>query len=98
MSFILRSVFWLGLALLIIQPRGMDLSGSAQQLGATAMETGRTVALDGIGQIACDSIECTGAKFVAQSALKPPAPVADAAAAAVSDAPYPAPPLRRVSL
>lgn len=96
MSFILRSVFWLGLALLIIQPHGMDISGSAKQLGATAMETGRTAALDGIGQIACDSIECAGAKFVAQSALAPPAPIADAAP--VSDAPYPAPPLRRVSL
>ena len=98
MSFILRSVFWLGLALLVIQPHGMDLSGSARQLGATAVENGRAAALDSIDRITCDSLECAGARLVAQSALRPAAPMQDSAEETVANAPYPAAPMRRMSL
>ena len=95
MGFILRSVFWLGLAFLVIQPHGLDLPDAAQQLGASAMETSRAAARDGIDQIVCDTLECTGAKFVAQTALAAPAPASDTEH--VSDAPRPAPAPRRLS-
>lgn len=93
MTFILRSVFWLGLALLVIQPPGADLAGSAKRLGDVAMETGRAAALDGIGQIACEGLECAGAKLVAQAALQPKVPTGQP----VIDAPFPSAPLNRYS-
>jgi len=96
MGFILRSVFWLGLAFLVIQPQGMDLPGAAQQLGTSAMETSRAAARDGIDQIICESLECTGAKFVAQTALAAPSPPTSIVDS-VSDAPHPAPAPRRIS-
>ena len=95
MGFILRSVFWLGLALLVIQPPGADLSGSARQLGSAAMETGRSAALDGIGRITCDSFECAGAKLVAEATLQPQPEIAVPAGVTVADAPFPTAPLNR---
>ena len=92
--FLLRSVFWLGLALLFIHPPGTDFAGSAARLGTAAVETGRAAALEGIGQVKCDSFECAGAKLIAQSALTPAAALAAPAAPAMP-APYPAPPLVR---
>ena len=67
--FLFRSAFWLGLALLITQPHGFGLFDSAEKLGTAAVETGRSVALDSLDQVACTSMECAGAKLLAQSAL-----------------------------
>jgi len=89
--FLLRSAFWLGLALVVIQPHNFDLAGSAGRIGATAMETGRAAALDGLDQVACTTLECAGAKLVAKSALTTPAQQG----VRVNGAPYPAPPLAR---
>ena len=86
--FLFRSAFWLGLALLIIQPHGFGLVDSAEKLSTAAVEIGRGVALDSLDQVACTSLECAGAKLMAQSALNTPrttAPQAD------PSAPYPAP-------
>lgn len=85
--FLFRSAFWLGLALLIIQPQGFGLAGSVEKLGTAAVETGRTVALDGLDQVACTSMECAGAKLLAQSALSAPRTETQEQ----DPAPYPAP-------
>jgi hypothetical protein len=89
--FLIRTAFWLGLALLVIQPQGVDLAGSAGQIGSAAVETGRSVALDSLDQVTCDSFECAGIKLVARSALAERQPTGEI----VSGAPYPAPPLIR---
>ena len=89
--FLLRSAFWLGLALFIIQPHGMDLAGSAKEIGSKAVETGRTAALSSLDQVTCDNFECAGIKLVARSALAERQP----ASAPIMNAPYPAPPLMR---
>jgi len=86
--FLFRSAFWLGLALLIVQPHGFGFVGSAEKLGTAAVETGRSVALNSLDQVACTSLECAGAKLMAQSALNTSRP---AGAQPVVSAPYPAP-------
>jgi len=91
--FLLRAAFWLGLALLIIQPHGMDIGDTASQLSAAAVETGRTAALDSIDQLVCETIECAGAKVIARSALASSPTAEDR----VIGAPFPAPPLNRMS-
>lgn len=93
MNFLLRTVFWLGLAFLVIQPHGIDLGSSAQQLGDTALATGRSAALDTLKEVACDSFECAGAKLIAEAALTPQRPVEPTVL--VANAPYPAPPINR---
>ncbi len=85
--FLFRSAFWLGLALLIVQPQAFGLLGSAEELGAAAVETGRAAALDGLDQVACASIECAGAKLMAQSALRTQQPELQVK----EPTPYPAP-------
>ena len=90
--FLIRSAFWLGLALLVIQPHG--LFGSAEQLGTAAVETGRNVALNGLDQVSCTSIECAGAKLMAQSALS--ASRQDPQVHATTPYPAPAPAARRI--
>ncbi len=87
--FLLRSTFWLGLVFLVVQPHGMDLTGSADRIGAAALETGRNVARDGLNQVACTTLECAGAKLMAQSVIGPPRPARESE----MSAPYPAPPL-----
>lgn len=91
--FLLRSAFWLGLALLVIQPQGVDLAASAGLIGEKAVETGRAAALEGLDQVTCNSLECAGIKLVAKSALAERQPTGER----VLDAPYPAPPLPRRS-
>ncbi|MBU1176328.1 MAG: hypothetical protein KKH72_13060 [Alphaproteobacteria bacterium] len=94
MTFILRSVFWLGLALFVIQPHGVDFDRSARALGTAAIETGRVAALDTLAEVRCDSFECAGARLIAQSALTQPAAILTPE----RDAPYPAAPLARPRL
>ena len=92
-SFLLRSVFWLVLAFLVIQPHDIDLGSSAQQLGDTALATGRSAALGTLHEVACDSFECAGAKLIVEAALTPQRPVE--ATVLVANAPYPAAPINR---
>ena len=87
-----KAAFWLGLAFLVIQPHGTDLTRSATEIGAKAVETGRTAALNGLDQVACDNFECAGIKLVARSALADRQPAGER----IANAPYPAPPLARV--
>ncbi len=91
MRFWLRTAFWLGLAFVVMQPHGLVLTESANRMSAVAMETGRSIARDGLDQIACTSLECTGAKLMATTTLAS----ADTPANRFANAPYPAPPLNR---
>lgn len=93
MGFVLRSVFWLVLAFLVIQPHDIDFGSSAQQLGDTAVATGRSAALGTLREVACDSFECAGVKLLAEAALTPQRPVEPIVL--VANAPYPAPPINR---
>jgi hypothetical protein len=66
---VVRSVFWLTLAYMVIKP-GVDLP-DAGALSAQAMAAGSRVVAEQIQSIECDSFQCVGGKAIAAAALQP---------------------------
>lgn len=65
---IVRSVFWLVVAYMVIRP-GVDLP-DASALTAQAMAAGTQVVAEQVGNIECDSLQCAGGKAVIAAALQ----------------------------
>ena len=67
MFVVVRSVFWLTAAYLVIKP-GVDLpDGNA--VAAQALAAGKQVVAEQVSAIPCDSFECIGGKAVAAAVL-----------------------------
>ena len=67
MFVVLRSVFWLTVAYMVIKP-GVDLP-DANQLTQAAMTAGGQVVAEQVQNIECDSLQCLGGKAVISAAL-----------------------------
>ncbi|MHA6691516.1 hypothetical protein [Devosia sp. A449] len=68
MFVVVRSVFWLTLAYMVIKP-GIDLP-DASALSAQAMEAGSRVVAEQIQSIECDNFQCAGGKAIVAAALQ----------------------------
>ncbi|MCW5721274.1 MAG: hypothetical protein KIS86_09040 [Devosia sp.] len=73
MMFLLRSVFWLSIAFMVIQP-GMDMRETASALSGQALARGSQLVAGQIEAIECDSLTCLGGKAVVSAALQPAPP------------------------
>ena len=69
MFVVVRSVFWLALAYMVIRP-GVDLPDT-NALAAQAVAAGSQVVSAQIGRIECADIVCVGGKSVVAAALQP---------------------------
>lgn len=67
MFFVVRSVFWLSVAYMVIKP-GVPLP-DAGEMSAQAMAAGQRVMAEQIQAIECDSFQCAGSKALAAAAL-----------------------------
>ena len=67
--FLLRSVFWLTLAFLVIRP-GADVGEAATNFSGEAMARGSQFVAAQIDAIECSEIQCLGGKAVAAAALR----------------------------
>lgn len=67
--FILRSIFWLAVAFLVIQPGGNGWQNQASALGDKAVKFGHSAASEQVAQISCSSLECFGTKAVITHSL-----------------------------
>ncbi|MEQ8600871.1 MAG: hypothetical protein RLP98_13195 [Devosia sp.] len=67
--FLLRSVFWLTLAFLVIRP-GVDVGDAAANLSGEAMARGSQFVAAQIDAIECSEIQCLGGKAIAAAALQ----------------------------
>ncbi|UJW85497.1 hypothetical protein [Devosia sp. SL43] len=65
---IVRSVFWLTAAYMVIKP-GVDLP-DANALAIQAMAAGTQVVAEQVSNIECDSFQCIGGKAVVATALQ----------------------------
>lgn len=88
---VVRSVFWLGLAYMVIRP-GVDLP-DAGALSARAMAAGTQVVAEQVSNIECDSLQCVGGKAVIAAALQssPSVGLPMHETPTVSPVPYPRP-------
>ncbi|MDF2798953.1 MAG: hypothetical protein K0R85_1697 [Devosia sp.] len=86
MMFLLRSVFWLCLAYMVIKP-GADLARMGSELSDTAVAAGRQAVSEGMAQITCSSLECLGGKAILSGALAASEPVAPPTIAAAPSLP-----------
>lgn len=68
MFLVVRSVFWLTVAYMVIKP-GVDFV-DAQAMSAQAMAAGQQVIAEQIQAIECDSFQCAGGKAVIAAALQ----------------------------
>ena len=69
--FLLRSVFWLTLAFLVIRPgMDVDMGESAASLSREAMARGSLFVAEQIQSIECTEIQCLGGKALATAALQ----------------------------
>jgi hypothetical protein len=68
MFLVVRSVFWLTVAYMVIKP-GVDFV-DAQAMSAQAMAAGQQVIAEQIQAIECDSFQCVGGKAIASAALQ----------------------------
>lgn len=84
MMLLVRSIFWLTVAYMVIKP-GVELPDAAA-LSAQAVNAGTRVVAEQIQSIPCDSLQCVGGKAVLAAALSTPA-----AAPAASAIPLPRP-------
>lgn len=93
--FILRSIFWLALAFVVIVPKGGAPDAAALAQGT--LEAGRSIVATQVDQIACTSIECAGGKAVLTAVLSSSrqvvAPMQDSPT--TDEAPVPRPRLNR---
>jgi len=69
MFVVVRSVFWLTAAYLVIHP-GAELP-NANALGAQAMAAGSQVVSEQIGNIDCPDLTCAAGKTILAAALQP---------------------------
>lgn len=94
---IVRSVFWLAAAYLVLKP-GAELP-DAGALTAQAMAAGKQVVAEQVEAIACDSFECLGGKAVVAAALRdvPSVGAPMHEQPTVAPVPYPRPRLDRAS-
>lgn len=65
---VVRSIFWLTLAYVVIKP-AVDLP-DANALSTQAMAAGSRIIAEQIQTIDCDSFECIGGKAIAAAALQ----------------------------
>lgn len=70
MFVVVRSVFWLTLAYMVIKP-GVELA-DASRMSEQAMQAGRQVVAEQVQNIECDSFQCLGGKAVVAAALQVP--------------------------
>lgn len=95
MFVVVRSVFWLTVAYMVIKP-GIDLP-DAGALSAQALAASTQVVAEHVGTIECDSLQCLGGKAVVAAVLQP-SPSADLPmheTSAIGPAPIPRPRLDR---
>jgi hypothetical protein len=67
--FIVRSAFWLGVAFLVMAPKGTDFGAAATDLSQQAMAAGQQVIVSQILENDCTTIECLGGKAVIATVL-----------------------------
>lgn len=92
--FVVRSIFWLTLAYVVIKPAvDFDPNAAADR----AMAAGQQVIATQIDAIQCDSLQCLGGKAVLAAAIpnSPSAGVPMHGAPAAEAVPYPRPRLNR---
>ena len=73
MFVVVRSVFWLAVAYMVIRP-GVDLA-QADALAAQTMAAGSRLVSEQINNIECADLACLGGKSVVTAALKTSPPV-----------------------
>lgn len=78
MMLLVRSVFWLTVAYMVIKP-GVELPDAAA-LSAQAVTAGTRVVAEQIQSIPCDSLQCIGGKAVLSATIAKPAPTIPSAA------------------
>ncbi|WP_240232873.1 hypothetical protein [Devosia lacusdianchii] len=91
MFVVVRSVFWLTVAYMVIKP-GVDLP-DASALSAQALAAGTKVVAEQVVNIECDSFQCVGGKAVIAAALQasPSAGFPMHETPAISPVPFPRP-------
>jgi hypothetical protein len=60
--FILRSAFWLGLAVVVMHPIDWNAGAQAQALGQQALQTGQKAITTHVNAVQCTTMECAGGK------------------------------------
>jgi hypothetical protein len=86
--FVLRSLFWLSLAFIVIKPQ-VDLDAAA--LADRAMATGSEIARAQIASVECDTLACAGGQAMLSAVLAPLPPAAETAEATPADPAVPLP-------
>lgn len=95
--FLLRSVFWLGVAFVLVKPAHMDLGQSGKALAEQTISASKSLATAGIDAVPCHSLECVGLKSATKVVLAANSAMpSNAATLAQND--HTAPPLPRPRL
>lgn len=89
MFVVVRSVFWLTVAYMVIRP-GVDLP-DGQAMAAQAMAAGSQVVAQQIDKVDCADLVCLGGKTVIAAALQPSASVDTPMHASSTNGPAPIP-------
>jgi hypothetical protein len=66
--FLVRSIFWLTVAFVIIKP-GVDLQRTAGEVSSQALAAGQQVIAGGIEAAPCATLTCIGGKAVLSAAI-----------------------------
>ena len=72
--FLLRSIFWLSVAFVVIRP-GVDVDTAARTMSARAVEVGQQVVVDQVLDRSCSDLQCRGGKAI-ETILATTAPTA----------------------
>lgn len=73
--FLVRSIFWLTVAFVIIKP-GVDLERTARDVSAQTLAAGQQVIAKGIEAAPCTTLTCAGGKAMLSAAISSVAPPA----------------------
>jgi hypothetical protein len=90
--FILRSAFWLTVAVVVVAPKHVDLGATASDLSSRAMAAGQQMVVEQILKTECTTVECIGTKAVVAAVL-PEIPSSDSSMqdSSINPVPFPRP-------
>jgi len=89
--FLVRSVFWLALAFLVLGPKNIDFGRAAGDLSSQAMAGGQKAVVRAVLEPECAELECVAGKAAIAAVLPPARPAAAPTTPAPSQARVPLP-------
>ncbi len=96
--FLIKSIFWLGLAFVVIQPQNLDFNSKKDAINSAAIDLGQKALISQLNSTNCSTLKCSTTKTFLTTSISTRTPTIALPmqeAQSLSKAPIPLPRLKR---